>query len=396
MIIDLFGLTESEVFKQYPKSYQWVYERVKPQRDQNNRKSYRENWWIFGEPRSNFRPAIRDLKRYIATVETAKHRVFVFVEPTIVSDNTIIAVALEDAYFLGTLSSHIHTIWALAVGGDLGGNTPRYNKTRCFDPFPFPDPTPEQKQKIRGLGERLDVHRKRVQAQHPDVTITGMYNLLEKMRTGAPFTDKDREYNDKALVSTLKQIHDELDAAVFEAYGWSDPPQPPLKRGEKNSSESSNSMGESNQSEPPFSRGAGGISDDEILERLVALNADRAEEERNGLIRWLRPEYQAPKEVAVQQVIEGVTPEQEVVIAPVEKQTWPKKFKEQLAATRDLLRSSGSEWTLEQIAAQFKGATRSKKAIAECLESLEELGILASHDEEGVTRWYFAELQKAS
>jgi hypothetical protein len=361
MIIDLFGLTESEVFNQYPKSYQWVYERVKPQRDQNNRKSYRENWWLFGEPRSNFRPAIRDLKRYIASVETAKHRVFVFVEPTIVSDNTIIAVALENAYFLGTLSSHIHTIWALAVGGDLGGNTPRYNKTRCFDPFPFPDPTPEQKQKIRDLGERLDSHRKRVQEQHRDATITLMYNLLEKMRAGEPFSDKDREYNDKALVSTLKQIHDELDAAVFEAYGW---PQ--------------------------------SLSDDEILERLVALNAERAEEERNGLIRWLRPEYQAPKEVPVQQVIEGVTPEEDVAIAPVEQQAWPKKFKEQLAAIRDLLRTSSSEWTLEQIAAQFKGATRSKKAIAECLDSLEELGILASHAEEGVPRWYFAELQKAS
>jgi hypothetical protein len=248
------------------------------------------------------------------------------------------------------------------IGGRLGvGNDPRYNNSVCFNPFPFPDSTSEQKQKIRDLGERLDAHRKRVQAQHPDFTITGMYNLLEKMRSGEPFTDKDREYNDKALVSTLKQIHDELDAAVFEAYGWQQ-----------------------------------NLSDDEILERLVTLNAERAEEERNGLIRWLRPEYQAPAEIHTQQVIEGITSEEDVAIAPVEQQPWPKKFKEQLAAVRDLLRTSSSEWTLEQIVAQFKGASRSKKAITECLESLEELGILASHAEEGVTRWYFAELQKAS
>jgi hypothetical protein len=396
-IIDFYGFTKEQAQSIHPKAYQRVLDQVKPYRDQSRDTTFREKWWLFGRPRPRMREAIERLSRYIVTSEVSKHRVFVFVDSQVLADGSLFTFGFDDAYFLGVLSSRIHVTWALAAGGRLGvGNDPRYNNSVCFDPFPFPDSTSEQKQKIRDLGERLDAHRKRVQAQHPDVTITGMYNLLEKMRSGEPFSDKDREYNDKALVSTLKQIHDELDAAVFEAYGWLDPPQPPLKRGEKNSSESSNSTGESHQSEPPFSRGAGGISDDEILERLVALNAERAEEERNGLIRWLRPEYQAPKEVAIQQVIEGVTTEEDVTIAPVEQQPWSKKFKEQLAAIRDLLRTSSSEWTLEQIVAQFKGATRSKKAITECLESLEELGILASHAEEGVTRWYFAELQKAS
>jgi hypothetical protein len=49
-----------------------------------------------------------------------------------------------------------------------------------------------------------------------------MYNLLEKLRKGEAFSESDRTYNDKALVSTLKQIHDELDVAVLEAYGWDD------------------------------------------------------------------------------------------------------------------------------------------------------------------------------
>ena len=133
----------------------------------------------------------------------------------------LIAIALEDAYFLGVLSSQIHTTWSLAAGGTLE-DRPRYNKTDCFDPFPFPDPTETQKQKIRDLGERLDAHRKRIQAANPEVTITAMYNLLEKLRAGTPIDDKDKAFNQKALVSTLKQIHDELDAAVFEAYGWED------------------------------------------------------------------------------------------------------------------------------------------------------------------------------
>jgi hypothetical protein len=63
MVIDLFGLSEEEVRDRFPEVYQWVYERVKPERDQNNRKSYRDKWWIHGEPRANFRPALKGLNR---------------------------------------------------------------------------------------------------------------------------------------------------------------------------------------------------------------------------------------------------------------------------------------------------------------------------------------------
>src|SRR4051812_27266847 len=133
----------------------------------------------------------------------------------------LINFALDDAYFLGILSSRIHVIWALAAGGRLGvGNDPRYNKTRCFDPFPFPDCTEQQKARIRELGEALDAHRKRQQAQHPTLTITDMYNVLEKLRAGAALTDRERLTHEAGLVSVLNQIYDELDAAVFEAYGW--------------------------------------------------------------------------------------------------------------------------------------------------------------------------------
>ncbi|MCD8486675.1 MAG: hypothetical protein LRZ84_07995 [Desertifilum sp.] len=132
-----------------------------------------------------------------------------------------------------------------------------------------------------------------------------------------------------------------------------------------------------------------------ILERLVALNAERAEEERNGLIRWLRPEYQAPGETPVQQVLEGIADLPEESTAPIEQQKFPKAFKDQLAAVRDLLRTQGGEWTVEQIAAQFKGASRQKTTILTCLESLEALGIIAKHEEEGRDRWYLAQFQKA-
>jgi len=111
---------------------------------------------------------------------------------------------------------------ALKVGGRRE-DRPVYNKSLCFDPFPFPAlEEGELKQRIRDLGEQLDAHRKRQQELHPSLTLTGIYNILEKLRTGEALTAKDKEIHDKGLVSFLKQIHDDLDAAVLEAYGWLD------------------------------------------------------------------------------------------------------------------------------------------------------------------------------
>jgi len=180
-VIDLYGLNEEDVRNRFPRVYQWILERVKPERDQNKRKGYREKWWIFGEPRADLRASLDGLARYVSTVETSKHRFFQFLDREILPDNMLVNIAMDDAYALGTLSSRIHVAWALAQGGTLE-DRPRYNKTRCFETFPFPDPAEPLKGRIRELGERLDAHRKARQAEHPGLTMTGMYNVLEKLR----------------------------------------------------------------------------------------------------------------------------------------------------------------------------------------------------------------------
>ncbi|SFP52050.1 hypothetical protein SAMN04488047_107211 [Tranquillimonas alkanivorans] len=97
MVIDLFGLSEQEVRERYPAVFQHVSDNVKPERDQNRRDGYRRNWWIFGEARRSMRPALHGLPRYIATVETTKHRVFQFLEAEVIPDNMLIAIGLDDA-----------------------------------------------------------------------------------------------------------------------------------------------------------------------------------------------------------------------------------------------------------------------------------------------------------
>jgi hypothetical protein len=345
MVIDLYGLEIHEVRSDFPEVYQWLEQRVKPERDQNNRPGYRKYWWIHGEPRGNFRPALKGLSRYIATVETSKHRFFVFLDDSILPDNMLVNIALEDAFFLGVLSSKIHVCWALKAGGRLGvGNDPRYNKTRCFEPFPFPDPTEEQKARIRELGEALDAHRKGRQERFPGLTMTNMYNVLEKLRDGEELTKKEREVHEQGLVSVLKQIHDDLDAAVFEAYGWSPD-----------------------------------LSEEEILQNLVDLNAERAAEEKRGIVRWLRPEFQKPEETPPQPTQAGlyeVEGEEEtdtaVAVEPKKKEAWPKTIPDQVRAVRAVVAALGVPVGRDEVARCFTRARTDR--VGELLETLAAMG----------------------
>ena len=345
MVIDLFGLSETETRAQFPGVYQWVLERVKPERDQNNRKGYRDRWWVFGEPRGEMRQALVDVNRYIATVETSKHRFFVFLDESILPDNMLVNIALDDAYALGVLSSKIHMVWALAAGGTLE-DRPRYNKTRCFETFPFPVATEAQKARIRDLAEQLDAHRKRQQAEHPDLTMTGMYNVLEKLRANEPLTAAEKKIHEQGLVSVLKQLHDDLDVAAFDAYGWSPT-----------------------------------LSDAQILENLVALNAERAAEEAKGLIRWLRPEYQCRDQKARQPELavetasrEGSRPREAESGHPAKPQrhAWPKTLPEQVSLVRELLVTHSAPITAKDLAKSFVRVKVDK--IEELLKTLVTLG----------------------
>jgi hypothetical protein len=268
--------------------------------------------------------SLSGISNYISTVETAKHRVFHFspVNSTL-ADGSLGVVASEDHFILGVLSSIFHLSWALAQGGTLE-DRPRWQNGPCFENYPFPTSTESQTKKIRQLAERLDAHRKRQQSLHPKLTMTGMYNVLEKERASEVLTEKERKIHQQGLVGILRELHDDLDAVVAEAYGW-----------------------------------PADLPEVDILQRLVDLNAERAAEEARGLVRWLRPEYQAPNEApaAVQSKMDlGETP----AVVITEKRKWNKDL-DLVAKTillRDLLSSTDGVLTLPTIATAFKPKLR--------------------------------------
>ena len=356
MVIDLFGLDAEEIRGEFPEVYQHLLLSVKPERENQletsgtkDAKEYARLWWLFGKPRQELRPALAGLSRYIATVETTKHRVFQFLDATILPDNMLVAVGSDDAFPLGILSSRIHSTWALRAGGWLGiGNDPRYSKSRCFDPFPFPATDDLKQQRIRVITEELDAHRKRVLADYPHLTLTGLYNVLERIKSGVAPGDlepAERRIFDDGLVLILKELHDRLDLAVAEAYGW-----------------------------PPT------LSDEEILARLVALNKERAREEAQGLVRWLRPEYQIAKFGSAAQKAEQYEADLVAPDAGKRKPLFPADDLAQTASVMAALAETPAGLDAATLASRFRQGRRAEDKIRAVLTALHRMGFVISDD----------------
>ena len=381
-VVDFFGVSVDEVRSRFPVAYQHLLVRAKPERDQNRNQIFRDRWWVIGHPRPQFRSAANGLVRYIATIETSRHKFFGFLGIGVMSDSTLVTVAADDASLLGVLSSRAHIAWALQAGGRLGvGNDPRYNKTRCFEPFLFPNlaDQPALAAQIAATAEELDAHRKRQQAAHATLTLTDMYNVLDALRLRRALSAKEKLTHTNGLVSVLAELHDRLDALVLQAYGWADL-APAL-------------VGQPGGTLPwPEKPAAQAAAEEELLVRLVALNAERAAEEARGTVRWLRSEFQDPLlrgaaalPVATQDELDLGAPDAPVPAkktpgkaakpaAAPPKRPWPNTLPEQMRGVAGVLTANARPIALEVIEAAFTGRGPGKRRIPQILDALAALG----------------------
>jgi hypothetical protein len=365
-IIDFFGLSEVDARQHHPALYQRLLVTVKPIRDQNREQSRRERWWLFARSNEEMRAAKSALTRFIGTPDTSRHKPFVFLDGAVLPDAQVYCIASADAALLGVLSSCVHQTWVVRVAPRLGvGNDLRWKPKDVWAGYPFPSDdtglTPELTDRIRTLAEQLDAHRKARQAAHESVTLTGLYNVLDKLRRNQPLTAADKALHEQGLVSVLRTLHDELDLAVLDAYGWSD-------------------LGPV----PWADEAARSAWTESLLERLVALNAKRAAEEAQGTVRWLRPEFQnppkavapaAPVQEAIEMPDEAAEPEGAPAAAPkATRQPWPATLPEQMRSVADVLAGSAGALAEADLAERFTGRGPWKKRLPQILQTLEALG----------------------
>lgn len=195
----LMGLEEA---MRYPAALQIARERVRPERESNNRKSYREKWWLFAEPRTAMRQAIEGLNRYAVAPGHAKRLVVAWQDRDVLASNATDVFAFDDDYTMGLLTSRTHDAWAWARASTLKGDL-RYTPTSVFMTFPFPDPiTDDQRERVARSSRRLLARRAEI-CQAEQIGLTRLYNAVD----------------DGAWVD-LKALHRDLDEAVVECYGW--------------------------------------------------------------------------------------------------------------------------------------------------------------------------------
>jgi hypothetical protein len=240
-VIDFAQVSEEEI-EEWPDLAAIVRERVKPSRLESNRDSHRKYWWRFAEVYPSMRAAIAPLSRCLVSSIHTKHLIFCWQPSDRVFSHALNVFALHTDAWLAVLQSRIHEPWARLLSSSMKTDL-RYSATDCFATFPFPPdmtlPT------LNAAGHALDTARAAYMIEH-NQGLTTTYNQL-----------KDRTHFDPQ-VEHLRRLHEAMDRAVLAAYGWQDIPVPAY-----------------GTADPEAQR----AFDDEVIDRLYALNAKRAAEE---------------------------------------------------------------------------------------------------------------------
>jgi type II restriction/modification system DNA methylase subunit YeeA len=233
-IID-FNNMPLEQAAMYELPFEYVRKHVKPLRDANRDNSLRTKWWLHGRSRPELRSALLGKKRSIATPEVSKYRVFIWMDTSVIPDHQVRAFARDDDYFFGILHSKIHELWARATGTQLreAESGFRYTPSSTFETFPFPwapGQEPKDNPRVQAISQAA---KELVEQRDRWLNAEGLSDADKKKRTLTNL------YN--ARPTWLDLAHNRLDKAVFVAYGWNSD-----------------------------------LSDEEILEKLLALNLERS------------------------------------------------------------------------------------------------------------------------
>ena len=200
-IID-FGHRALEDAQKFPVAIAFVRDRVKPERETNRDRRFREEWWRFGRPRHEMRTATQRLKRYVTSNRVGKRLLVTWTDVSVCPSDLTMVFAFEDDYSMGILLSRAHNAWAWAQSSTLETRL-RYTPTSVFMTFAWPDPVNDvRRERVAEASRRLLARRTEI-CTAEQFGLTKLYNAVDE---GA-WTD-------------LKALHRELDEVVADCYGW--------------------------------------------------------------------------------------------------------------------------------------------------------------------------------
>lgn len=207
-VIDFNDWSEEKA-KSYAAPYKHLLQYVKPEREKNHRKVYRDYWWQYAEKRPALRKAISVLREVLVLTRVSKVLVPMKIKTGIILSDALVVFATSSYADQAVLSSSMHQYWAISRGSSLETRL-RYTPSDVFETFPRPQNTDA----LAAIGKTLDEERREIMMRR-QLGLTKLYNLVN---------DPDVSDSSDADVARLREIHRQLDETVMAAYGWSDVP----------------------------------------------------------------------------------------------------------------------------------------------------------------------------
>ena len=140
-VVDFATERDNSIAALYEGPFAYVERVIKPLREGHREGGQAKYWWLHARPSPRYREMQSLCDRLVVSPCVSKHRVFVFVSNEVLVDHATLVFARSDDLFFGVLHSRFHEVWALAQGTQLREKESgfRYTPSTCFETFPFPD-----------------------------------------------------------------------------------------------------------------------------------------------------------------------------------------------------------------------------------------------------------------
>jgi hypothetical protein len=217
-VINFGERNEEECRREWPELMAIVERKVKPGRLAQNREIRARYWWRFGETTPALYETITSCDKVILNSQVSSHICFAIKDSSIVFGHTLYVYPLQSLSLLALIQSSVHIQWSLLQSSSMKDD-PRYTAADCFETFPFPasllesnanDPAHEvTRQSLEAIGERYHQFRSELMIANNE-GLTSTYNRFHDPSETSPAHRQ------------LRELHTSMDQAVLQAYGWSD------------------------------------------------------------------------------------------------------------------------------------------------------------------------------
>ena len=266
-VINFGERNETECRRRWPDLMAIVEERVKPNRvDKDARKYPRmvHEWWKHWNSRPELKATIAGLHHVlVVNCGATPHLAVTFVPSPMVFAHSLAVFAVDTHAALCALQSRIHETWARFFGSSMKDDL-RYTPSDCFETYPLPVDW-ETHPALEAAGTAYYEHRAALMIAN-DEGMTRTYNRFHD------------PYENDPRIAELRALHAAVDRAVLDAYGWTDIPTDCDFVLDYEIDEAT-----WGRKKKPYRYRWPDTVRDEVLARLLALNAERAAaEDRAG------------------------------------------------------------------------------------------------------------------